>query len=460
MSHFKERKEKNCLNCNAEVTGRFCQVCGQENIEPKESVWHLITHFFYDITHFDGKFFSTVKYLLVRPGFLTAEYIRGKRMTYLHPIRMYVFTSAFFFLLFFSFISPHTEHSKEGLEGLKEELAIKQEQKTNLFKMQENTNDSVLKAAVTKALVKTDKEITTLKDSIQKEEHNEGDNDDKKDIRSIITAIPDIKKTIDSIKREVIKDSVKKNIDSAETADTARQNNDTVYRYRYKKNASIKKDIADKKDTADKEDSTIKKDDTIKLAHLPKTGSDDFDFDFYNDEATYLAVQKELPPAKQDGYLKRSVVMKLLRWHNQQQNGGEKTFDTIKEKFKHSFPTILFVSLPIFAFLLKLLYIRRRNFYYADHAIFTIHTYCAIFILLLLYYMFDAIGNKTGWWIFFIIKAFFVIYIMYYTYKAMRNFYEQGRFKTLVKYLFLGLLTSIVMGLLIAIFFAISAYNA
>ncbi|MFT3947359.1 MAG: DUF3667 domain-containing protein [Agriterribacter sp.] len=453
MSHFKERKEKNCLNCNAEVVGRFCQVCGQENTAPKESVWHLITHFFYDITHYDGKFFSTVKYLLLRPGFLTAEYIRGKRMTYLHPIRMYVFTSAFFFLIFFSFTSPHTNHTKAGLEGLREELATKQEQRTNLFKMQENTNDSVLKTAVTKALVKTDKEITTLKDSIQKEEHNEEDGD-KKNISGIITAIPDIKKMIDSIKQEVIEDSVKKNIDSAEAADTARQNNDTVYRYRYKKNASIKKDTTDKKDSANK------KDGTIKLDHLPKTGSDDFDFDFYNDEATYLAVQKELPPAKQDGYLKRSVVMKLLRWHNQQQNGGEKIFDTIKEKFKHSFPKILFVSLPIFAFLLKLLYIRRRNFYYADHAIFTIHTYCAIFILLLLYYMFDATGDKTGWWIFFIIKAFFVIYIIYYTYKAMRNFYEQGRFKTLVKYLFLGFMTSIVMGFLIAIFFAISAYNA
>ena len=37
MSHQKERVEKNCLNCNAEVQGRFCQVCGQENIETKES---------------------------------------------------------------------------------------------------------------------------------------------------------------------------------------------------------------------------------------------------------------------------------------------------------------------------------------------------------------------------------------------------------------------------------------
>ena len=42
MSRLKERKEKNCLNCNAEVQGRFCHNCGQENIETKETVWHLI----------------------------------------------------------------------------------------------------------------------------------------------------------------------------------------------------------------------------------------------------------------------------------------------------------------------------------------------------------------------------------------------------------------------------------
>ncbi len=68
MSHLKERKEKNCLNCQATLYGRYCHVCGQENLEPKETVWHLIQHFFNDITHFDGKFFSTVKYLVTEAG--------------------------------------------------------------------------------------------------------------------------------------------------------------------------------------------------------------------------------------------------------------------------------------------------------------------------------------------------------------------------------------------------------
>ncbi|MBL0146204.1 MAG: DUF3667 domain-containing protein [Chitinophagaceae bacterium] len=86
MSHSKKRAEKNCLNCNAIVADRFCGICGQENIEIKESFWGIVSHFFQDITHYDGKFLSTLKLLLTKPGFLSFEYLRGRRASYLHPI--------------------------------------------------------------------------------------------------------------------------------------------------------------------------------------------------------------------------------------------------------------------------------------------------------------------------------------------------------------------------------------
>jgi uncharacterized protein DUF3667 len=106
VSHAPERTEKNCLNCGTTVIGRFCHICGQENVVPKETFGYLILHFFYDITHFDSKFFDSLKYLLFRPGFLSKEYIKGRRASYLNPIRMYVFTSAIFFLIFFLIAKP------------------------------------------------------------------------------------------------------------------------------------------------------------------------------------------------------------------------------------------------------------------------------------------------------------------------------------------------------------------
>lgn len=116
MSHGKERKEKDCLNCGAELNGRYCHKCGQENIEPKESFLHLVNHFVEDITHFDGKFFTTLKDLLFKPGFLSKEYLKGRRASYLHPIRMYVFTSAAFFLIFFSFVHIQENPGKKTSE--------------------------------------------------------------------------------------------------------------------------------------------------------------------------------------------------------------------------------------------------------------------------------------------------------------------------------------------------------
>ena len=138
MSHSPSRKETDCLNCGAIVQGRYCHACGQENIEPKETFWHMFTHFLYDITHFDGSFFVTLKDLLFKPGFLSREYMLGRRKKYLHPVRMYVFTSAVFFLIFFSLFhvseddisikNPATK-VKDGFNTIKEEAYKSAKQK-------------------------------------------------------------------------------------------------------------------------------------------------------------------------------------------------------------------------------------------------------------------------------------------------------------------------------------------
>ena len=100
MNHL--RKEKNCLNCGAEVPGRYCSNCGQENLVPKETTAHLIQHFISDLTHYDSQFLVTLKYLLFKPGFLTLEYLKGRRIRYLNPVRMYFFISFLFFIILFA----------------------------------------------------------------------------------------------------------------------------------------------------------------------------------------------------------------------------------------------------------------------------------------------------------------------------------------------------------------------
>lgn len=106
MSKSKLRQEGNCLNCGEHVHVRFCSHCGQENKVPHETFWGLLVHFVEDIFHYDGKLFSSIRILFTKPGYLSSEYLHGKRTTYLHPIRFYLFTSAFFFICLFYVFHP------------------------------------------------------------------------------------------------------------------------------------------------------------------------------------------------------------------------------------------------------------------------------------------------------------------------------------------------------------------
>ena len=118
----------------------------------------------------------------------------------------------------------------------------------------------------------------------------------------------------------------------------------------------------------------------------------------------------------------------------------------------HSFPQMLFISLPIFALVLQLLYVRRKNYYYANHAIFSVHLYVFVFIVLLLIMGLAGIRNYMHWnWINLFI-AFCVGYIFFYQYKAMRKFYMQRRAKTIFKFLLLNLAMFFVIGLLFIVF--------
>jgi hypothetical protein len=93
------REDKTCLNCNHVVGGRFCPNCGQENSDTRKTFFHLFVHFFEDLTHYENAFWKTIKNLLLRPASLTKEYLSGKRLSYLAPVRLYIFISFVTFLL-------------------------------------------------------------------------------------------------------------------------------------------------------------------------------------------------------------------------------------------------------------------------------------------------------------------------------------------------------------------------
>ncbi|NQX92659.1 MAG: DUF3667 domain-containing protein [Flavobacteriales bacterium] len=89
-----------CLNCGHSLNpeDKFCSNCGQEVLAKNESFKDFLHHFAKDYFTFDSKIFKSVSPLLFKPGFLTMEFLKGKRASYIPPLRLYIFVSVVFFL--------------------------------------------------------------------------------------------------------------------------------------------------------------------------------------------------------------------------------------------------------------------------------------------------------------------------------------------------------------------------
>ena len=89
-----------CPNCSAELTQEYCSNCGQRRIRPDDlSARRFFRELFDEVANLDMKF-KTVRTLrgLAIPGWLTAEYLGGRRQRYLTPFKVYLVCAAIFFL--------------------------------------------------------------------------------------------------------------------------------------------------------------------------------------------------------------------------------------------------------------------------------------------------------------------------------------------------------------------------
>lgn len=341
------------------MAGRYCQHCGQENSLPRPTVWGLITHFVYDIFHFDGKFFSTLQHLLFKPGFVPRQYISGKRMRYLDPIRMYLFTSAVFFLIFFAINKGEAFVQMTG----NMRLMTKMERLAYASALHQQARGSGADTGV-------QKQLNYLLDT--------------------------------TVRIQLLKTG-------------ERPDNDSSF--------------------------------LIQLA-----GS------------TYL-MQASTPAAPQndlevgDGWLGQQLRDKWRAYKQKFGDDEQAMLTDMGTSFLHRFPYILFVSLPFFALILKLLYIRRRQYIYTDHAIFTLYHYIFTFILLLTFFLVQELNKWLNWGVLDFLAGVLFLSGGVYLFLAMKRFYGQKGFKTFGKFLLLNILALAVVLLLMVAFILLSVFQ-
>ncbi|NOT74993.1 MAG: DUF3667 domain-containing protein [Cyclobacteriaceae bacterium] len=309
-----------CLNCGTQLHDKFCHHCGQKDIPRRQTLSELWENFISSFWSYEGKFFRTTKFLLLKPGFLAIEYNKGHRESYYHPARMYAFISFVFFLAFFSLPDAPDDEKEEMQKTIKKEIADEQAKKYW----------------------------------------------DPAKLDSILAQIPkgDTSK-IDSIKKTK----------------------------KFRKGKKEKFSITGEK---------------------------------YTRVGEYDSAQAKLPEDERDGWFKKRLILKTIQLNERFESSDEfgKEYGKI---FMDNFSKVLFFLLPVFALVLKLLYVR-RDYFYSEHLVFSIYYYNFAYLagslqmVINLVPALNYVSVAVGFWIFF--------YLLF----AMKRMYGQTWKKTIAKF--------------------------
>lgn len=352
MSKHQLRKDKNCLNCQQLVDNRFCSNCGQENSDTRKTFQHLFLHFFEDLTHYENAFWRTLKNLLFKPAALTKEYLSGKRLSYLAPVRLYLFIS------FVTFLTISFFPSEEETENDKLKITFKEAKKEK--------SDAV-------------KKIFTLQ---------------KKGVFS------------------------KKEADSLAAYTNRAEDENGVNENFYFGEKSFK---------------NLAQMDSIQKYGNPKNKLSPFSY---------------------------WIFRKILK---SKQNKNAKEFEEqFKETFSHNLPKVLFVYMPIFAFLLWLFH-HKKSWYYFDHGIFTLHYFSFILLLFWLLFLIDNLilfsPSEVATLLSSILFIAGLLWMFYYFFASHHRFYGESRLISGIKSSFLFAINMILIFLLLILFMFITLIN-
>lgn len=122
-------EHSNCANCGAELTGRFCTVCGQREEPRVPTIQSVLGEFTNEVFGIESKLWRSFRLLLFKPGQLTLVYLSGMRQKYMSPLRLYLLfsiaTFAYFALLnnqgLFD-VSIEASDNQEMITGVENEM--------------------------------------------------------------------------------------------------------------------------------------------------------------------------------------------------------------------------------------------------------------------------------------------------------------------------------------------------
>lgn len=128
-----------------------------------------------------------------------------------------------------------------------------------------------------------------------------------------------------------------------------------------------------------------------------------------------------------NGFYYQQVINGNQNFKKLQENGSKEYWNKL-----FSYVSVaLFIFLPVFTLFLMIVYWRKK-FSYMEHLVFVFNTQTVFFLLLTMFFLISFVVNLDDF------AGVFVLLFLLYLYKALRYFYGQKRFKTILKFIFLN----------------------
>ncbi len=459
-----------CLNCERELSleDNFCPTCGQVNDTKRLSVKQYFSEYLSGFFEFDNRFLRTVVPLLIKPGVVSKNYVNGRRIYYANPFQLYLHITILFFLLvgLFNTIDSFKPGSQSGPDIIKEinkkdtgkiTDSILSEALVEIEKP-EHGLDSATLSGINQTLTEVKGQVSNTDEKKQREEER----------ALLMTILVDsifqdstlltVFKDVNSSKKE--KDSVAqiymKIVDDRATQILVPDKQLVISDWtemgpawdNYSRKAKLNRKAANRI-----EEILIENGSDYKIParfvngedlNLPQNGIGKI----INKVRVFMEYNKEHPDANvlealDDLGYERSYWNVFYYTKSGDWNEATSSSEYWKEWIDRVLSRVsvaLFFLLPVFTLVVSLLYIRHR-YNYTENLVFVFHAQTVFFLLLMIFMILGRITDSE--WVTWIFLTLFLLYL----YKAMRTFYEQGRFKTIVKFLMLNFFFMILAGI-------------
>lgn len=397
-----------CENCGAPLTGEFCSQCGQHAIDYRRSILRVLWDAADSFLNWDTKFLHSLNQLLIRPWGLTNDFNAGRRARYVHPLRLYLIASIIFFLLARAInwesqgpIQLTAEDRNELVANLAKMVApdspLSPEERANVefarLRLAESQGAlTVEQRAELKKAFKAYIKSNVVRARLSAEERAK-----MATTMARIPKIPDV--TMPDIPAPVIPAPPVNPADPANPADPGSAATPFVPQHPMPP-----------------------------VMPTPKPKSNP-------------PIHFQMGP---EGAKKSPFAIWLEKQVKDKIGEDGSRAKLFMETLRSNIPAMMLCCIPLFAFILKLLYIRKGRFY-VEHLVYALHIHTFLYVSVILTSLAVMGANRTvpalsGW-----ITGIMVIAIVVQIFLSIRRVYGQGWFMTLIKFLFGGLVYCVIL---------------